>query len=315
MARLFMGKLDECMLDSAPYQPWIWWHYINDIFFIWTSDEERLSNSLQNTQPQRPISLMSSFVRRKMAYWSICQTTDLFVKPTDKHQYLHSTSCHPRHCKTSIAYSQALRQWHICSNYSDFLRHSQVLKKHLVSRGHSSRAVHQAIKKVKSMPRLSVLSEKPTTRDYANKKIPLVVTCHPSLPPICQITSANHHILHTSDRLQCAIPEKPMITFRCPPSLRDLLVRAEVPPTNDSSIPPIQHGMFRCTSRCVTCQELSWSRTPSRVTPLVPTTRSRATLPVLLPTFIWYLAGYVVFSVSVRLRTHLRNVSMVTDLQ
>ena len=34
-----------------------------------------------------------------------------------------------------------------------------------------------------------------------------------------------------------------------------LLVRAEVPPTNDSSIPPIQHGMFRCTSRCVTCQE------------------------------------------------------------
>ena len=38
-------------------------------------------------------------------------------------------------------------------------------------------------------------------------------------------------------------------------SLWNLLVRAEVPPTNDSSIPPIQHGMFRCTSRCVTCQE------------------------------------------------------------
>ena len=46
-----------------------------------------------------------------------------------------------------------------------------------------------------------------------------------------------------------------MIAFRRPPSLRNLLVRAEVPPTNDSSIPPIQHGMFRCTSRCVTCQE------------------------------------------------------------
>ena len=62
-----------------------------------------------------------------------------------------------------------------------------------------SRAVHQAIKKVKSMPRLSVLSEKPTNRDCANKKIPLVVTYHPSLPPIRQITSANHHILHTSE--------------------------------------------------------------------------------------------------------------------
>ena len=104
------------------------------------------------------------------------------------------------------------------------------------------------------MPRLSVVSEKPTTRDCANKKIPLVATYHPSLSPIRQ-TSANHHILHTSDRIQRAIPEEPMIVFRCPPSLRNLLIRAEIPSTNDSSIPPIQHGMFKCTSRCVTCQE------------------------------------------------------------
>ena len=63
------------------------------------------------------------------------------------------------------------------------------------------------------------------------------------------------YIIHTSDRLQRAIPVEPMIAFRCPPSPTNLLTRAEVPPTNDSSIPPIQHGMFRCTSRCVTCQE------------------------------------------------------------
>ena len=40
-----------------------------------------------------------------------------------------------------------------------------------------------------------------------------------------------------------------------PPGPRDLLVRADVPPTYNSSIPPIQLGMFRCTYRCVTCQE------------------------------------------------------------
>ena len=74
-----------------------------------------------------------------------------------------------------------------CSNDSDILRLSQVLKKYLVSRSHSSRAI-QAIKKVKSMPRLSVLSEKPTTRDCTNKKIPLVVTCHPSLPPYIRLS-------------------------------------------------------------------------------------------------------------------------------
>ena len=32
-------------------------------------------------------------------------TTDLFTKPTDIHQYLHKLSCHPAHCKSTIAYS------------------------------------------------------------------------------------------------------------------------------------------------------------------------------------------------------------------
>ena len=35
--------------------------------------------------------------------------TDLFVKPTDSHQYLQSSSCHPFHCQKGIPYSQALR--------------------------------------------------------------------------------------------------------------------------------------------------------------------------------------------------------------
>ena len=41
--------------------------------------------------------------------------TDLYVKPTDSHQYLQSSSCHPFHCKEVIPYSQALRLNHICS--------------------------------------------------------------------------------------------------------------------------------------------------------------------------------------------------------
>ena len=28
--------------------------------------------------------------------------TDLYIKPTDTHQYLHASSCHVSHCKKSI---------------------------------------------------------------------------------------------------------------------------------------------------------------------------------------------------------------------
>ena len=41
--------------------------------------------------------------------------TDLYIKPTDTHQYLEFSSCHVYHSKKSIPYSQALRFNRICS--------------------------------------------------------------------------------------------------------------------------------------------------------------------------------------------------------
>ena len=44
--------------------------------------------------------------------------TDLYTKPTDKHQYLLISSCHPQHTKRSIPYSLELRLRRICSNHA-----------------------------------------------------------------------------------------------------------------------------------------------------------------------------------------------------
>lgn len=46
--------------------------------------------------------------------------TDLFVKATDSHQYLHHSFCHTKACKTGIPFAQALRLTRICSRQSDF---------------------------------------------------------------------------------------------------------------------------------------------------------------------------------------------------
>ena len=47
-------------------------------------------------------------------------TTDLYVKPTDSHQYLHASSCHVFHAKAYIPYSQACQLNKICSEGSFF---------------------------------------------------------------------------------------------------------------------------------------------------------------------------------------------------
>ena len=36
-------------------------------------------------------------------------STDLFIKNTDSHQYVHATLCHPSYRKKSIIYGQVIR--------------------------------------------------------------------------------------------------------------------------------------------------------------------------------------------------------------
>ena len=71
--------------------------------------------------------------------------TDLYVKPTDSHQYLDPSSCHPYHCTKSISYIQALRVNWICSeNVSLDLRHNK-LEEWLIKRNYNSRVVRKTL--------------------------------------------------------------------------------------------------------------------------------------------------------------------------
>ncbi|PIK58179.1 putative tyrosine-protein kinase, partial [Apostichopus japonicus] len=136
-------------------------------------------------------------------------STDLYTKPTDTHQYLHSSSCHPRHCKSGIAYSQALRLCRIWSNNSSFIRRTDALEKHLTARGHSARRVREAIQRVRFLSRSSTLAVKDKKGRDCDNKLP-------------------NNILLTSDKLQRAVPEKPIIAYRRPRNIQDLLVCAAV---------------------------------------------------------------------------------------
>ena len=69
--------------------------------------------------------------------------SDLFVKPTETHQFLDLTSCHLCHCKKGIPYSQALRRHRICSDNETSDRRCNDLEKWLIKTGYNKKVIRK----------------------------------------------------------------------------------------------------------------------------------------------------------------------------
>ena len=85
--------------------------------------------------------------------------TDLYVKPTETHQYLHAVSCHVSHCKNSIPFNQALCLNRICSENAFFDNQCNKLGVWLKERGYSDKLVRGQILKARKFSRSDVLSK------------------------------------------------------------------------------------------------------------------------------------------------------------
>ena len=80
---------------------------------------------------------------------------DLYRKPTDRNQYLLTSSCHPAHVTTNIPYSLALRIVRICSLPKDRDRRLIELKNMLLERDYKPRIIDAAIEKARSRDKQS----------------------------------------------------------------------------------------------------------------------------------------------------------------
>ena len=173
--------------------------------------------------------------------------SDLYSKPTDTHQYLKWTSCHTKHTKHSLPYSPAFRLRRICSSQETLSTWVTQLKHHLLNRGYPAKIIDEQIQKAVSVPRSEALQ-------YQEKKscnrIPFVVTYHPTHSTIASTIHKYLPILHTSSRCKEAIPEPPMVGFRRPTNIKDLVVRSSLkaPSTEATNM-----GFSPC-KQCTACK-------------------------------------------------------------
>ena len=95
-----MDEVEQKFLEMQSKTPLIWSRYIDYIFFIWTHGEqelERFLKDLNNFTPNLSFTHETSencipFLDRKVKLIDGILETDLYMKPTDRHQYLHYLS-------------------------------------------------------------------------------------------------------------------------------------------------------------------------------------------------------------------------------
>ena len=261
-ANLFLGQFESNALSNSPFKPHTWWRYIDDIFMIWTEGLENLNtfvNYLNNLHPTIKFTSNHSFTNIPFLDVMVSLKdglieTDLYTKPTDKHQYLFSSSCHPHHTKKGIPFGLALRLRRICSTDNTFYFRTKELTSFLIKRGYKHAFIEQQIARATSISRSDALQY---NRRKTSNRTPFILTYNPSLPSISSIIQKHFNLLQSSNRCKNTFKEPPVVAYRRSPNLRDLLIRAQLPSnrTNSNYSTP---GSFRCgCPNCLTCPYIS----------------------------------------------------------
>ena len=126
---LFMGKFEEInIIPRIRNFILLYVRYIDDIFFIWKGTEEELQKFLAEVNDIHPTIKFDyefskksiNFLDSKVSFIGNRLSTSVFTKPTDRKNYLHAKSYHPKSTKDSIAFSQATRLKRICTEEAEF---------------------------------------------------------------------------------------------------------------------------------------------------------------------------------------------------
>ena len=264
-AILAMAEFEELALSNSELDPETWWRFIDDIFLIWLHGEHSFKQFLDYLNSLHPTLKFTStdseieadFLDVHIVNENGKLETDLFVKSTDTHQYLHSQSCHRFHTKAGIPYGQALRLRRIVSNDDKFEARCSDLKNWLEKRGFKEGMVDEQIVKAKSQNRETLLRQEKKQGEQAGPVLSL--RYHPILSSnVHKILDNLHPILLSNDDLKSVFEKTPMVIYRRAKNIKDHLVRAKLPNILEEHN---KVGSSKCMKpRCQTCKNVENSK-------------------------------------------------------
>ena len=165
-ANLFMSEVEMRLINDyetkSGLRSLIWLRYIDNIFFLWSHDQESLddfisficsyskSRNMKSTldydvrYSQDEVDFLNCKVRIRNGQFH----TELYTKDTDAHLYLLSSSCHPKHTINAIPKGQFIRIRRICSDLELYWKHAKEYIKFFAERGYNLQKLQDVAKEM-----------------------------------------------------------------------------------------------------------------------------------------------------------------------
>ena len=164
--------------------------------------------------------------------------TDLYMKPTDRHQYLHYLSSHPEHTKRSIVYSQTLRVNRLCSLENDFNYHKLNMKEWFIKSGYPESVIEKEMKKFH-------FSKEGQKSKKVEKGVQFLPNYHPLLNKLSSIRHKNLYLLYMNQEVKNIFTPGPIVSYRSARKISSCLVRAKLYPL-ERKVGSEKCGKSRC---------------------------------------------------------------------
>jgi len=172
-ANIFMAELEEKLLQNYPTQPVIWKRYIDDILCIWPGDQDNLTtfiDYLNDSHPTIKFTYEASptsvdFLDLTIYKGDRYRGTGIldikpFFKKTNKFQYLHYSSAHPKKTFKSLVKGELTRLLRACSDEDTYITVIKKLKSAFTDRDYPTRLLCETVRSVPYSSRCNILLQK-----------------------------------------------------------------------------------------------------------------------------------------------------------
>ena len=239
-ANLFMGAIDENICNEFSQNIVIYKRFIDDILIIFTGSQSELDNlkkymnTLNNNikftfnTSSTSIDFMDITLIRNPENNTISST--LYKKPTDTLALLNFHSNHPRHQKTGIIYSQALRYNRLISGNKNLIIELQNLAKNLILKGYPINTINTQFNRAMRISQKSLVLEerknsKTTNKSSSTNKIPIVLPHDKIGREITNKILKHWHLIKNDPVLNNILGEKPQRVNTNLKSIGDVLIK------------------------------------------------------------------------------------------